>query len=28
MGAGVNVPTRAEIDRFLTEHGVETDFSL
>jgi len=28
MGAGVNVPTKAEIDRFLTEHGVETDFSL
>ena len=28
MGAGVNVPTKAEIDRFLTEHRVETDFSL
>ena len=28
MGAGVNVPTKAEIDRFMTEHRVETDFSL
>jgi len=28
MGAGVNVPTKAEIDRFLTEHNVETVFSL
>ncbi|MBL7167500.1 carbohydrate kinase family protein [Candidatus Bathyarchaeota archaeon] len=28
MGAGVNVPTKAEIDRFLTEHKVETDFSI
>ncbi len=28
IGAGVNVPTKVEIDRFLTEHNVETDFSL
>ncbi len=28
MGAGVNVPTKAEIDRFMMEHEEETDFSL
>lgn len=28
MGAGVNVPTKAEINRFLTEHRVETGFTL
>ena len=28
MGAGVNVPTKAEIDRFLTEHKMEASFSL
>jgi ribokinase len=28
MGAGVNVPTKAEGDRFMSEHEEETDFSL